>query len=229
VTIAERWRAVTARVADACERAGRAPGDVAIIAVSKTQPADAIRQASAAGATEFGENYAQELAAKLSELAAAPPSHPVRWHFIGKLQRNKARLVSGRVALIHAVDSVELAEEIARRTQGAVQPILLAVNVGGEASKTGVTVDAAPAIARALAAIPGVSLDGLMTMPPPSDAPEASRPHFAGLRALRDRLRDSLGRALPVLSMGMSHDFEVAIACGATHVRVGTAIFGSRA
>jgi len=90
VTIAERWRAVTARVADACERAGRAPGDVAIIAVSKTQPADAIRQASAAGATEFGENYAQELAAKLSELAVAPPSHPVRWHFIGKLQRNKA-------------------------------------------------------------------------------------------------------------------------------------------
>ncbi len=229
MTIAERWGTVTARVAAACERAGRAPGDVAVIAVSKTQPADAIRQASAAGATEFGENYAQELAAKVSELAAAAPPHPVHWHFIGKLQRNKARLVAGRVALIHAVDSVELAEEIARRAQGAVQPILLAINLAGEASKTGVTADAALAIARSLAAIEGVSLDGLMTMPPPADAPEASRPHFAGLRALRDRLSDSLGRALPVLSMGMSHDFEVAIACGATHVRIGTAIFGSRA
>jgi pyridoxal phosphate enzyme (YggS family) len=236
VTIAERWAAVQARVAAACERAGRAPTAVTIIAVSKTHPADAIRAAFAAGATDFGENYAQELAQKLTELGdpsalagADPTGRAPRWHFIGRLQRNKARLVAGRVALVHAVDTAELAEELARRAGGAVQPILLAVNLGGEATKGGVTAEQAPAIARALAAVPGTSLDGLMTMPPPSEDPEASRPHFTGLRALRDRLADQLGRPLPVLSMGMSHDFEVAIACGATHVRIGTAIFGARA
>jgi PLP dependent protein len=231
MTIGDRWRAVQARVAAACERAGRSAAEVTIVAVSKTHPAAAVREAFAAGATDFGENYAQELATKASELAGAPGSEPrraLRWHFIGRLQRNKARLVAGRVALVHAVDSVELAEELARRAGGNVQPILLAVNLGGEATKGGITAAAAPALATALAAVAGTSLDGLMTMPPPSDDPEASRPHFDGLRALRDRLADQLGRPLPVLSMGMSHDFEVAIACGATHVRVGTAIFGSR-
>lgn len=228
MTIAERWREVAARVAAACDRAGRSPAEVTIVAVSKTHPVRAIREACAAGATDFGENYAQELVAKAAALAAAPPPLAIRWHFIGRLQRNKARLVAGRVALIHAVDSVELAGEIARRAGGAVQPILLAVNLGGEASKGGVATEAAPAVAGALAGIAGVSLDGLMTMPPPVDDPEASRPHFAALRELRDRLADQLGRPLPVLSMGMSHDFEVAIACGATHVRIGTAIFGSR-
>src|SRR5262249_30882249 len=133
MTIAERWHAVTAHVAAACERAGRPPGSVTIVAVSKTRPAEAIRQACAAGATDFGENYAQELVAKAAELAAAPTG--VRWHFIGRLQRNKARLIAGRVALVHAVDSVDLAAELARRAGGAVQPILLAVNLGGEASK----------------------------------------------------------------------------------------------
>jgi hypothetical protein len=232
MTIADNWRAVEARVAAACERAGRSAAEVTIVAVSKTHPADAVRAAWAAGATDFGENYAQELATKLAELAATPalqPPRAIRWHFIGRLQRNKARLVAGRVALVHAVDTVELAQELARRAGGVVQPILLAVNLGGEATKGGITAAAAPAIARALAGVAGVSLDGLMTMPPPSDDPEASRPHFAGLRALRDRLQDDLGRPLPVLSMGMSHDFEIAIACGATHVRIGTAIFGSRA
>jgi len=231
VTFADNWRAIEARVAAACERAGRSAAQVTIVAVSKTHPAGAIREAFAAGATDFGENYAQELAGKLTELAQAPISPPgraIRWHFIGRLQRNKAKLVAGRVALVHAVDTVDLAEELARRAGGVVQPILLAVNLGGEATKGGVTADTAPAIARALVAVPGMSLEGLMTMPPPADDPEASRPHFVGLRALRDRLQDELGRALPVLSMGMSHDFEVAIACGATHVRIGTAIFGSR-
>ncbi|HEX7839732.1 MAG TPA: YggS family pyridoxal phosphate-dependent enzyme [Kofleriaceae bacterium] len=228
MTIALRWQQITARVADACVRAGRARADVTIIAVSKTHPADAIRAALAAGATDFGENYAQELAVKVAELAAGPSPPAIRWHFIGRLQRNKARLVAGRVALVHAVDTVELAEELGKRAGGAVQPILLAVNLGGETTKGGVTAEAAPAVARALAQVDGTSLDGLMTMPPPSDDPEASRPHFLALCALRDRLAGELGRPLPVLSMGMSHDFEVAIACGATHVRIGTAIFGSR-
>jgi uncharacterized pyridoxal phosphate-containing UPF0001 family protein len=243
VTIALRWQAVQARVAAACERAGRSAADVTIVAVSKTHPSDAVRAAFAAGATDFGENYAQELATKWTELrdlrdpqdpreanppAGSQPPRAPRWHFIGRLQRNKARLVAGRVVLVHAVDTIDLAEELVRRAAGVVQPILLAVNLGGEASKGGVTAEAAPALARALAGVPGASLDGLMTMPPPSDDPEASRPHFEGLRALRDRLQDELGRPLPVLSMGMSDDFEIAIGCGATHVRIGTAIFGTR-
>jgi len=220
--IAERWATIRARVDAACERAGRPPGDVTIVAVSKTHPAEAIRAAAAAGATDFGENYAQELAAKRAECG------DVRWHFIGRLQRNKAKLVAGQVVLVHAVDTVELAEELAKRASGVLQPILISVNVGGEVTKGGVTEATAAEVARAISAVQGVRLDGLMTMPPPGDDPAASRPAFEALRALRDRLRDDLGLALPILSMGMSGDFEVAIACGATHVRIGTAIFGTR-
>ncbi|CAN5867233.1 YggS family pyridoxal phosphate-dependent enzyme [soil metagenome] len=221
MTIAARWLAVKARVEAACERANRAASAVTIVAVSKTHPASAILEAAAAGATDFGENYAQELATKRGECG------DVRWHFIGRLQRNKAKLVAGQVALIHAVDTVELAAELARRAAGTLQPVLMSVNVSGEATKGGVTSDLAD-VARAIAAVPGIRLDGLMTMPPPADDPEASRPVFTALAAMRDQLAQDLGQALPVLSMGMSGDFEVAIACGATHVRVGTAIFGSR-
>jgi pyridoxal phosphate enzyme (YggS family) len=216
-TIADNWRTVKARVDAACRAAGRDPGEVTIIAVSKMHPASAVREAAAAGATDFGENYAQELAGKRAECG------DVRWHFIGRLQRNKAKLVAGQVALVHAVDTVELAAELGKRA-GGVQPVLLAVNVAGEETKGGVTAAAAPEVARAIAATAGVRLDGLMTMPPPGEDP---RPHFGALRALRDRLAGELG-PLPVLSMGMSGDFEVAIACGATHVRIGTAIFGTR-
>ena len=222
MTIAERWEQVRSKVAVACERAGRASHEVTIVAVSKTHPASAVREAMAAGASDFGENYAQELAGKLGEVEGA-----IRWHFIGRLQSNKAKLVAGKVVLVHAVETESLAQELGKRA-GAVQPILLAVNLGGEATKGGVTAVAAAAIARTLVATPNVRLDGLMTMPPPSEDPEASRPLFDELRALRDRLRDELGQPLPVLSMGMSGDYEVAIACGATHVRIGTAIFGSR-
>ena len=222
-TIALRWRAIRARVDAACERAGRAPSEVTIIAVSKTHPAAAVREAAAAGAIDFGENYAQELAdkrAELSDLAGA-----VRWHFIGRLQRNKAKLVAGQVALVHAVDTVELAHELAKRAAGHLQPVLIAVNLAGEATKGGVCAKDAPALTRAILQIPGVRLDGLMTMPPPDADP---RPYFEGLRLLRDRLQYELGCALPVLSMGMSSDFETAIACGSTHIRIGTAIFGVR-
>jgi PLP dependent protein len=220
-SIAERWREVRARVDAACERAGRAPSEVTIIAVSKTHPAAAVREAAAAGATDFGENYAQELVAKRAECGA------VRWHYIGRLQRNKAKLVAGQVELIHAVDSVELAAEIGKRA-GREQAILLAVNAAGEESKGGTTAEQAVELARSIGSITNVRVHGLMTMPPPSEDPEASRPYFETLRALRDRVAGELGIALPVLSMGMSGDFEVAIACGATHVRIGTAIFGAR-
>jgi pyridoxal phosphate enzyme (YggS family) len=225
--VAARWRAVRARVDHACTAAGRDPADVTIIAVSKTHPIEAVREAAAAGATDFGENYAQELATKRAAAAE------LRWHFIGRLQRNKAKLVAGQVVLVHAVDTIDLARELAHRlaqraTPVAVQPILLSVNVAGELTKGGLAPDAVPALARDLAGLPGVRLDGLMTMPPPADDPEASRPAFEALRTLRDRLEQDLGRALPVLSMGMSGDYEIAIACGATHLRIGTAIFGTR-
>jgi pyridoxal phosphate enzyme (YggS family) len=216
--IATRWRQVRARVDAACVKAGRAPSEVTIVAVSKLHPASSVREAAAAGATDFGENYAQELAAKRGDCGDLD----VRWHFIGRLQRNKAKLVAGQVALVHAVDSLELAHELGRRAGGATQGILLAVNLAGEETKGGVPEAAVPEAAREIAGVAGVRLDGLMTMPPPVDDPETNRPYFEALRALRDRL------SLPVLSMGMSDDFEVAIACGATHVRIGTAIFGPR-
>ena len=218
--IADNWAAVRARVEAACDRAGRPRGEVTIIAVSKLHPASAVREAAAAGATDFGENYAQELAAKRGDCG------DVRWHYIGRLQRNKAKLVAGQVALVHAVDTVELATELGKRAP-TLQPILLAVNLGGEQTKSGIDERNAVDIGRAISTIANVRLDGLMTMPPPADDPEASRPYFERLRALRDVLADTLG-PLPVLSMGMSGDFEVAIACGATHVRIGTAIFGAR-
>jgi pyridoxal phosphate enzyme (YggS family) len=225
-SIAERWRAVRARVDQACERAGRSPSEVTIVAVSKTHPASAVREAAAAGATDFGENYAQELVAKrlvVAELGIGD----VRWHFIGRLQRNKAKFVAGQVALVHAVDSVELAAELGKRS-AMVQPVLLSINAAGEESKGGTTLEEAAALARSIGSTPNIRLAGLMTMPPPSEDPEASRPYFETMRSLRDRLEDELGLPLPVLSMGMSSDYEVAIACGATHVRIGTAIFGAR-
>jgi PLP dependent protein len=222
-SIAERWHAVRARVDAACERAGRAASDVTIVAVSKTHPASAVREAAAAGATDFGENYAQELAQKRAELGDLA----IRWHYIGRLQRNKAKLVAGHVALVHAVDSALLAVELGKRAQ-AVQPVLLAVNVAGEQTKGGVPIEDASTFARSIASTQNIRLDGIMTMPPPADDPEASRPHFEAVRVLRDQLAGELGQPLPVLSMGMSGDFEVAIECGATHVRIGTAIFGAR-
>jgi pyridoxal phosphate enzyme (YggS family) len=219
--IAERWRAVRARVDAACVKAGRAPADVTVVAVSKFHPPEAIAAAVAAGVRDLGENYAQELAAKQAALAA-----PVAWHYIGRLQRNKAKLVAGKVALIHAVDSAELAAELDRRAV-AVQPVLIAVNVAGEESKGGVAPADAAALVAAIDGLANLRCDGFMTMPPPVDDPEAARTHFAALRALRDALA-APARPLPLLSMGMSDDFEVAIAEGATHVRIGTSIFGPR-
>jgi pyridoxal phosphate enzyme (YggS family) len=222
MTIAERWQAIRRRVDTACERAGRAPTDVTVVAVSKFHPASAVREAAAAGATDFGENYAQELAAKRADLPDA------RWHYIGRLQRNKAKLVAGQVVLVHAVDTTELAAELGKRAGAAGQAVLLAVNLAGEDTKGGVTPATALDVARGIVAVPNVTLAGLMTMPPPAGDPEASRPHFVALRELRDRIAGAVGAPLPFLSMGMSDDFEVAIACGATHVRIGTAIFGPR-
>jgi len=232
MSIAERWASVRADVEAACVRAKRDPASVTIVAVAKTHPASAIREALAAGAMDIGENYAQELVAKRTQLAAEGVAlDAIRWHFIGRLQRNKAKLVAGQVELVHAVDGTDLADELAKRRPAdaiAPQRVLLSVNVADESSKGGAPLELAPSLARSISTIHGVRLDGFMTMPPPSDDPEASRPAFLALAQLRDRMRDDLGLPLPVLSMGMSGDFAVAIACGATHVRIGTAIFGAR-
>ncbi len=218
--IAARLAAVRARITAAAHAAGRSPDDVTLVAVSKFHPVAAVAEAAAAGATDFGENYVQEL---LGKQADAPG---LRWHFIGRLQRNKARMIAGKVALIHALDSLELAAEIGKRAAaaGAEQAVLLAVNAAGEASKGGVALADLGALVTACAALPGLRVDGFMTMPPPDVDPA---PYFQALRAARDTLATA-ARPLSILSMGMSDDLEVAIAHGATHVRIGTAIFGPR-
>ena len=219
-----RWAAIKARVAAAATNAGRDPASVTIVAVSKHHPAEAVRAAVAAGVADVGENYVQELLGKRLEASSAE----LAWHFIGRLQSNKVRAIAGAVTLIHAVESLALAQEIAKRSS-VPQPILIAVNVAGEQSKGGVSPAATLELARAVLALPQLALRGLMTMPPPADDDaEAVRPYFAALRTLRDELEQQLGHPLPVLSMGMSGDFEVAIGEGATHVRIGTAIFGER-
>jgi PLP dependent protein len=208
MTVAERLAAVRAAL----------PAGVTLVAVSKTQPAEAIREAYAAGQRDFGENYAQEWREKADALADLPE---LRWHFVGSLQTNKVKYLAGRVHAIHAVDREELAREISRRfaRKGAVARVLLEVNTGGEATKGGCAPADAPGLAEAVRALPSVELAGLMCIPPPEDDP---RPHFQLLR----RLRDALG--VRELSMGMSADWRVAVEEGATLVRIGTAVFGER-
>jgi PLP dependent protein len=226
VNLAQRWAQVQVRAAAAAVRAGRDPAAVTVVAVSKGQPAAAVEEAIAAGVRDLGENYAQELAAKQLEVRGAVRA---RWHFIGRLQRNKVKQVVGRSALIHAVDSADLAAEIDRRAvaAGVVQPVLVAVNVGGEAQKSGVAAAAAEELLDAIAGLAALRCEGLMTMPPLEAQAEANRPRFAALRELRDRLARP-ERPLRQLSMGTTADFEIAVAEGATLVRVGTAIFGPR-
>lgn len=222
-TIAERIAVLRERIAAAAARAGRRPESVRLLAVSKTKPAEQIREAYEAGQREFGENYVQELTAKAAALSDLPD---VRWHLIGPLQRNKAKPVVPLVSLVHTVDRPELAVELDRRASaaGRAVSVLLEVNVSGELSKAGCAPADAPALAETVRALPHLALAGLMTIPPDTEDRELSRPHFRRLR----ELRDSLGGELPELSMGMSHDFEIAVEEGATIVRVGTAIFGAR-
>jgi pyridoxal phosphate enzyme (YggS family) len=236
--IAARLADVRARIAAAAAAAGRAAGDVTLIAVSKKMPPDDVAAAIAAGQLDFGENYAQELRDKRAAVDALIAAAPValaapRWHYIGPLQANKVKYVAGKVALLHTVDSLEQLDEIDRRAAasgGAPQACLVQVNVAGEERKHGVAPDQLPPLLDRFAALAQVRCQGLMLIPPFGDDPEISRPYFGALRALRDaeraRLRPNVD--LVHLSMGMSHDLEVAIAEGATLVRVGTAIFGER-
>jgi pyridoxal phosphate enzyme (YggS family) len=223
--IAARVAAVRERVERAARAAGRDPSSVRIVAVSKRQPASAVREAHRLGLRAFGENYAQELVAKAGETSDLAD---VEWHMIGHLQTNKARLVAPVVAMVHSVDSPHLAAELGKRLAklGRSVRVLIEVNVAGDAAKTGCSPSELAQVIDAVRASEALELRGLMTMPPYADDPEAARPFFAGLRALR--VLHGGPDALPELSMGMSHDLEVAIAEGATMVRVGTALFGER-
>ncbi len=222
----ERLFRVRERIERACRGSGRDPSGVTLVAVSKFQPAQAVSAMYACGQRLFGENYVQEALAKMEVLK----SPDIRWHFIGRLQKNKAKFVVGRFALVHTVDSLDLAQTLQKRAvaAGVVQPVLIQVNLDDEPQKAGIAEADAPALAEAVAGLDRLSLEGLMVLPRALDDPEASRPAFARLRTLRDSLADRLARPLPILSMGMSGDLEAAVEEGATHVRVGTDLFGPR-
>lgn len=215
-----RVAAVRERIAAAAERAGRDPGEVTLVAAAKLQSVAAVRAAVAAGVPDIGENYAQELAAKAAEVEGA------RWHFIGRLQRNKARLLVAAGALVHSLDSLGSARALGRRAvdAGTVARALVQVELDERAAAHGVPAADLADFVAACRQTPGLELAGLMLMPPPSPSPEAARPLFRRLAELAGRL----GGEMRALSMGMTADFEVAVEEGATLVRVGTAIFGPR-
>jgi len=226
-TIASRLQQVRLRIAAACTAAGRPAQDVTLLAVSKTCAAPLLREAQAAGQHAFGENYVQEALAKIDQLADL--SGALQWHLIGPLQGNKTRPVAEHFDWVHSVDRLKLAERLSAQRPPHRQPlqVCLQVNISGEASKSGVAPSELPALALAVARLPGLRLRGLMSIPEPVEGAAAQRRPHRALRELLDSL-NALGLGLDTLSMGMSADLEAAIAEGATLVRVGTAIFGER-
>jgi PLP dependent protein len=223
--LASRLASVRERIERAARASGRDPAGVRLVAVSKRQPLGAVREAHRLGLRAFGENYAQELVSKAGETAEL---EDIEWHMIGHLQTNKARLVAPVVATVHSIDSVHVAAELGKRVAklDRIVRVLIEVNVAKDEAKTGCAPQDLALVIDAVRASPGLDLRGLMTMPPYSDDPATGRPFFAGLRALQTLHGGAA--LLPDLSMGMSHDLEVAIAEGATMVRVGTALFGER-
>jgi len=217
------------RINRAAEKADRDPASVRLVAVSKTVSVEQVRMAIETGAVILGENYVQEAQEKFSALSALSAT----WHFIGHLQRNKARHVVRIFDLIHSVDSTRLADELNKQAGkvNKTQPILIQVNLAGEKTKSGIPPEETETLVRHISTLPHLSLQGLMTMPPYFNAPEKVRPYFRQLKILRDRIIDMSIENIGMneLSMGMTGDFEVAVAEGATLVRVGTAIFGARA
>lgn len=224
-TIAERIEAVQARLRGALEQSGRDPATVALMAVSKNHPPESVREAAACGLTLFGENRVQEAGAKIPEC----PGH-LHWHLIGHLQRNKVKYAVELFETIQSVDSWRLLETIQRACDeaGRRMNIFLEVNVSGESVKFGFKPEEVPEVLRRSAELTRLDISGVMTIPPLTEDPEGARPHFRRLRACRDRWQDETGFPLPTLSMGMTHDLEVAVAEGSNMVRIGTAIFGPR-
>ncbi|MDH4164128.1 MAG: YggS family pyridoxal phosphate-dependent enzyme [Nitrospirota bacterium] len=227
MSIAHNLKTVLDRISFAASHAGREPSSVRLVVVTKTVDIDRIREAVAAGGLLLGENRVQEAKEKIEKLGSI-----ASWHLIGRLQTNKAKYAVKLFDLIHSVDNIELARELDKQAAktGKVQDVLIEVSIAGEAAKAGVALSAAADLVREAAKLKNIRIKGLMTMPPYSDEPEASRPYFRKLSELRDRLeQESIPNvSLKELSMGMSGDYEVAIAEGATLVRVGTAIFGER-
>ena len=234
-TVRENLLRVMERIEQAARRAGRGPGEIKLVTVSKTVEAGRIREAIEAGVSILAENYVQEAQHKIEEIGRpvctdrSGESRAVAWHFIGHLQSNKAKVAIRLFDMIHSVDSIPLAEELNRRaaTAGQVMKVLLEVKLSEEATKFGTEEGEVFRLAGRIKDLSHLSLEGLMTMPPYFDSPEMSRPYFIRLRSLKERMVKE-GIPLAELSMGMSGDFEVAIEEGATYVRIGTAIFGPR-
>ena len=223
--IAANLERVRSQIAEAAKKSGRSANGIELVAISKTHEAEKVRAAFDAGQQLFGESRVQEARAKIPLLPSA-----ARWHFVGRLQKNKIRHALPLFELFHSVDSLELAQQMNRiaNEEGSRPRILLEVNVAGEGSKIGFAPDVLSAEMSALLDLPRLTIEGLMTIPPPAPEPDASRQYFVALRELRDQLAAEFQMQLPQLSMGMSDDFVVAIEEGATLVRVGTAIFGKR-
>lgn len=224
VTLQGRLDSLQNRIATAMERAGRDQLTVRLVAVVKTVPAALVAEAVALGVTDLGESRVQEAEARITALGR----RVARWHLIGHLQRNKAGKAAQLFDRVHSVDSIDVASTLSRHSVGAGfrLPVLVEVNISGEATKHGVAPEGAAALVEAIAGLPGLALDGLMTVGARVERPEQARRGFEQLRLLRDKLEAQAGRRLPELSMGMSGDFEAAIAEGSTMVRVGTALFG---
>jgi PLP dependent protein len=226
-TVADNLSAVKERIAKAAARVGRDPAGVTLVAVTKTMPVERIREAIEAGQRVFGENRVQEAQAKVPEL-----SRDVRWHLIGHLQRNKVKFVCDLFDMIESVDSLPLAQDLnaCAARHDLVMPVLIQVNIGDETTKSGVEPPQALGLVQQVAALPHVAVKGLMCVPPAVDIAEHARAHFVQLRTLAEQVAGARlpNVAMTELSMGMSHDFEVAIEEGATMVRVGSAIFGPR-
>lgn len=227
--LASNIKNVSKRIEKAANRSGRNIGDIRLVAVTKQVEAERIIEAAGLGVDTFGENYAQELRDKKETVEKAVKGG-VKWHFIGRLQRNKVKYLIGKVEFIHSLDSVSVAEEINKRAgnAGIKMPVLIEVDTGREEAKGGVDRDEVEGFIDRLKDYDHIEVKGLMTMPPFFDEPDKARPYFIELRELRDNLREKFP-ALKELSMGMSGDFEVAVEEGATMVRIGSAIFGARA
>ncbi|NWA01119.1 YggS family pyridoxal phosphate-dependent enzyme [Pseudomonas gingeri] len=221
-TIADNIASVAARISAAAQACGRDAADIRLLAVSKTKPAEAVREAHAAGLRDFGENYLQEALGKQAQLTDLP----LCWHFIGPIQSNKTRAIAEHFDWVHSVDRLKIAQRLSEQRPADLPPlnICIQVNVSGEASKSGCTPADLPALVAAIGALPNLVLRGLMAIPEPTEERAAQDAAFATVRTLQD----SLHLPLDTLSMGMSHDLESAIAQGATWVRIGTALFGAR-
>ena len=226
--IAARRAEIQERIARACERRGRDPSAVTLLAVTKTHSADTVRLAASAGLTHFGENRVAEGVFKIEALLKDLPG--LVWKLIGPLQTNKAKPALQYFSVVESLDRERLAVRLEGllAPEGRTLPVLLEVNLGGESTKSGVAPDDAEALAGVILAQPHLDLRGFMSVPPFTEDPEGARPFFRQLIDLRDRIAARFGRAFPEISMGMSHDFEVAVEEGSTEVRIGTSLFGPR-